>query len=129
MLSYFTGRSPLRGVPVVPVFRDVPLRREPFIPAFGSEAFPELIWPAPDFLDIPPRRWAQLFPAGPVQLWQPFVEVLGGGPSRRWERCLPVIRGGPLRRRERLPVFPGGSMRGEERLGPLVSGRLPRRGV
>ena len=125
MLPYFTGR----GAPLVPVFRDVPLRREPFIPPFAGVAFPELIWPAPDFLDIPPRRWAQLFPSGPVQLWQPFVEVLPGGPSRRWERCFPVIRRGPLRTRERLPVFPGGSMRGEERLGPLVSGRLPRRGV
>jgi hypothetical protein len=111
------------------VFRDVPLRREPFIPAFAGAGFPELIWPAPDFLGIPPRRWAQLFPAGPLELWQPFVDVLPAGPSRRWERCFPVVRGGPMRRQERLPVFAGGSVRGGERLRPLVSGRLPRRGI
>jgi hypothetical protein len=129
MAPYFTGRSPLRRVPAVPVFRDVPLRREPFIPSFAGVGFPELVWPAPDFLDIPPRRWAQLFPAGPLQLWQPFVEVLPRGPPRRWERCFPVVRGGPLRGRERLPVFGGGSMRAGERLAPLFSGRLPRRGI
>jgi hypothetical protein len=57
------------------VYRDVALRREPFMPPFGSEAFPELLWPAPDFLDIPPLRWSQLFPAGPSALWAPFVDV------------------------------------------------------
>jgi hypothetical protein len=111
------------------VYRDVALRREPFMPPFGSEAFPELLWPAPDFLDIPPLRWSQLFPAGPVALWAPFVDVLATGPSPRWERRFPVVRGGPVRRRERLPVLGGGSVGGREWLRPLVSGRLSRRGI
>jgi hypothetical protein len=129
MAPIFGDQTSRWGARPAQVYRDVPLRREPFVRPFGSEAFPELLWPAPDFLDIPPRRWAQLFPAGPLELWQPFVDVLPAGPSRRWERCFPVVRGGPVRRQERLPVFAGGSTHGEERLGPLGSGRLPRRGV
>jgi hypothetical protein len=108
------------------VFPDIPLRREPFVPPIAGVAFPELTWPAPVFLNIPPRRWAQLFPAGPLPLWQPFLEV-PSAPSRRWERCFPAVRGGPLRKRERLPVFSGGSARRDERLFPRFSGRLPRR--
>jgi hypothetical protein len=129
MPPFFPDRPLRRGIPPLLVLPDVPLRREPFVPPFAGVAFPELIWPAPDFLGIPPRRWAQLFPAGPLTLWQPFVEVLPAGPSRRWERCFPVVRGGPWRKQERLPVFSGGSTRRDERLVPLVSRGPPRRGV
>jgi len=129
MAPIFRDQTSRWGARPAQVYRDVPLRREPFVRPFGSESFPELLWPAPDFLGIPPLRWSQLFPAGPLDLWAPFVDVLATGPSPRWERCFPVVRGGPVRQRERLPVLAGGSVRGEERLRPLVSGRLPRRGI
>jgi hypothetical protein len=113
----FVPDKPLRrGISPVPVFRDVPLRREPFIPPLAGVEFPEFTWRPPIFLDIPPRRWAQLFPAGPAELWQPYLEILPAGPMGRWERSFPVLRGGPSRQRQRLSVFSAGPTRRDERL-------------
>jgi hypothetical protein len=129
MPSFFRERSLLRAAPVVPIFRDIPLRRDRLIPLFAGVPAPRQSWPVPVFLDIPPRRWAQLFPVGPLQLWEPFVSVLPLGRPGRWERRFPVVRGGPLRKLERLSVFSGGPKHRAERLVPVSSGRPPRRGV
>jgi hypothetical protein len=129
MPSFFRERSRLRAAAVVPIFRDVPLRRDRLIPLFAGVPAPRQSWPVPVFLDIPPRRWAQLFPMGPLQLWEPFVPILPLGRPGRWERRFPVVRGGPLRKLERLSVFSGGPTRGDARLVPLFCGRVPRRGV
>jgi hypothetical protein len=128
MPSFFPDRPLRRAAPVVPIFRDIPLRRDRLIPLFTGVPGPQQIWPLPVFLYIPPRRWAQLFPMGPLQLWEPFVPVFPLGRPGRWERRFPVVRGGPLRKLERLPVFSGGPMRAE-RLVPLFSSRTPRGGV
>jgi hypothetical protein len=129
MPSFFSDRPLRRVAQVIPIFRDIPLRRDRLILLFAGVPAPQQIWPVPVFLDIPRRRWAQLFPMGPLQLWGPFVPVLPLGRPGRWERRFPVVRGGRSRKLERLPVFSGRPTRGDARLVPLFSGRVPRRGA
>ena len=124
MLPYFTGRSPLRGAPVVPVFRDVPLRREPFIPPFAERGVSRAHMA---------RAGLPGHPAAPMgatvsrrdrfSCGSRSYEVLPGGPSRRWERCFPVIRGGPVAEAGAAPRVRGRLDASGGTAGPLVSGR------